>query len=72
MRIEPKSTLGAMVKVIAADFCVGCGECELACPDFAISVADRKEFNFAKLNDAMRQAAEAIKNNNFYELGGAK
>jgi 2-oxoglutarate ferredoxin oxidoreductase subunit delta len=67
MRADPRNTLGAMVKVIAPESCVGCGECELSCPDFAISVADRKTFGFAKLNDTLRQAAAAIRANNFYE-----
>jgi 2-oxoglutarate ferredoxin oxidoreductase subunit delta len=55
-----------MVCVLAAEDCVGCGECELACPDFAIYVADRKEFKFAKLNDLLRANAEAIKANGYY------
>ncbi|MDR2638568.1 MAG: 4Fe-4S binding protein [Helicobacteraceae bacterium] len=66
MRGEPKSALGAMACVIAADDCIGCGECELACPDFAVAVADRKTYKFAKLTEASRLNAEAIKANGYY------
>jgi len=51
MRYEPHSVLGAMITVEAPELCIGCNDCELACPDFAIFVADRKEFKFAKLSD---------------------
>ena len=68
MRQEPHSTLGAMVEIIGKDSCIGCMDCELSCPDFAIYVADKKEFKFAKLNDEARQRAEAIKNNNYRKL----
>ncbi|GKT37371.1 hypothetical protein ADUPG1_003314, partial [Aduncisulcus paluster] len=36
MRQEPSSTLGAIIDIVALDSCIGCGECELHCPDFAI------------------------------------
>ena len=49
MRLEPTSTLGAMVEIIAPQSCIGCNECELSCPDFAIYVADKSEFKFAKM-----------------------
>ncbi len=39
MRPEPTSTLGAMISIVAAESCIGCNDCELACPDFAIYVA---------------------------------
>jgi 2-oxoglutarate ferredoxin oxidoreductase subunit delta len=66
MRSEPKSALGATIAVIAPEDCIGCGECELACPDFAIAVADRKEHKFSKLTEASRANAEAIKANGCY------
>ena len=68
MRNDPKSTLGAIAVVINADSCIGCGECELCCPDFAVCVADRKEFKFAKLTEASKAAAAAIKQNGCYEI----
>jgi 2-oxoglutarate ferredoxin oxidoreductase subunit delta len=66
MREEPKRALGALASAIAPQDCVGCGECELACPDFAIEVADRKAFAFAKLTDQSRANAEAIRANGYY------
>ncbi|AXH12643.1 4Fe-4S dicluster domain-containing protein [Halarcobacter bivalviorum] len=68
MRPEPHSTLGAMVEIIEKDSCIGCTDCELSCPDFAIYVADRKEYKFAKLSDEARQRGEAIKKNNYRKL----
>jgi hypothetical protein len=44
--------------------CIGCRECELHCPDFAIFVAP-KGFKFARLSSQAREMAEKIKNNNF-------
>jgi 2-oxoglutarate ferredoxin oxidoreductase subunit delta len=40
----------------------------LSCPDFAIFVADKKEFKFAKLTDEAKQRSIAIKNNNYRVL----
>lgn len=68
MRQEPHSTLGAMVEIIAENSCIGCMDCELSCPDFAIFVADKKEFKFAKLTDEAKQRGEAIKKNNYRKL----
>jgi 2-oxoglutarate ferredoxin oxidoreductase subunit delta len=65
MRSEHGSTLGAMISVVFADDCIGCKECELACPDFAIYVAERSEIKFAKLSNESKQRAEAIKANNY-------
>lgn len=65
MRPEPTSTLGAMVSIIEPDSCIGCNDCELNCPDFAIYVADKKEFKFAKLSDGAKERAAAIKANNY-------
>ncbi len=65
MQQEPTSTLGAMISVIAPDSCIGCNECELSCPDFAIYVADKKEFKFAKLSKDAKARQEAIANNGF-------
>ncbi len=68
MRLEPTSTLGAMVEVITPESCIGCNDCELSCPDFAIFVADKSEYKFAKLSDTAKARAEAIKNNKYMKL----
>jgi len=65
MQQEPTSTLGAMISVISPDACIGCNECELTCPDFAIYVAEKKEFKFAKLTDASKARQEAIASNGY-------
>jgi len=67
MRPAPDSTLGSMIQVAFGDDCIGCNECELICPDFAIFVADKKSdgIKFAKLTDESKARAEAIKNNNY-------
>ena len=65
MQQEPTSTLGAMISVIAPESCIGCNECELSCPDFAIHVADKKEFKFAKLTKDAKARQEAIVNNKY-------
>ena len=65
MRPAPDSVLGSMIQVAFGDDCIGCNECELICPDFAIFVADKKEHKFAKLTDDSKARAEAIRNNNY-------
>jgi 2-oxoglutarate ferredoxin oxidoreductase subunit delta len=54
-----------MISVIAPESCIGCNECEISCPDFAIFVADKKEFKFSKLSDEAKARQEAIVNNNY-------
>jgi 2-oxoglutarate ferredoxin oxidoreductase subunit delta len=73
MRYEKHSTLGAMIAVEHPESCIGCNECELSCPDFAIFVADRKEYkeagySFAKLTDEAKARQEAIKANKYYSI----
>jgi 2-oxoglutarate ferredoxin oxidoreductase subunit delta len=68
MRLEPTSTLGAMLEIVAPQSCIGCNECELSCPDFAIYVADKSEFKFAKLTDESKARQEAVKNNKYMKL----
>ncbi len=63
MQAAANSTLGAMITVIAPESCIGCNECELVCPDFAIYVADKKEYKFAKLTESSKARQEAIVNN---------
>ena len=65
MVYDSSSTLGAMVKVIEPNSCIGCNECELSCPDFAIFVADKSEYKFAKLTPEAKERAEKIKANNY-------
>lgn len=62
------STLGATIEVVAPESCIGCKDCELHCPDFAIYVAERGEVKFAKLTDESKARAEAIKQNRFKKL----
>ena len=68
MRLEPTSTLGAMIEIVAAEACIGCNDCELNCPDFAIFVSDKSEFKFAKLSDQAKERQVAIKNNKYMKL----
>ena len=60
LRKEPDSPLGATVDIVAPEACTGCDQCELACPDFAIFVADKKEFQFAKLTKVAEERQQAI------------
>ena len=57
-----------MSKVVHPESCIGCMDCELACPDFAIYVADKKEFKFAKLTEDAKERKEAVIKNNYREL----
>ena len=73
MVYDPSSVLGANINIEYPDSCIGCLECELSCPDFAIYVADRKEHKFAKLSDEAKERQEKIKANNYMSLNqGAK
>jgi 2-oxoglutarate ferredoxin oxidoreductase subunit delta len=67
MKQEPNSTLGAMISIDFIESCIGCNDCELHCPDFAIFVADKKEdgFKFAKLTDEAKARSTAIIENNY-------
>jgi 2-oxoglutarate ferredoxin oxidoreductase subunit delta len=68
MKYEVTSTLGAMISINNPEACIGCMECELSCPDFAIYVADRKEYKFAKLTDESKARQAAIIANNYMSL----
>ncbi|VAY88448.1 2-oxoglutarate oxidoreductase, delta subunit, putative [hydrothermal vent metagenome] len=67
MKQEPTSTLGAMISIEHPESCIGCNDCELTCPDFAIYVADKKSdgFKFAKLTDKAKQRQVIIAENNY-------
>jgi len=64
----PNSILGSMIEVVEPSACIGCRDCELHCPDFAIYVAERKEFKFARITDEAKERAEAVKHNKFRKL----
>ncbi|MDD2789311.1 MAG: 4Fe-4S dicluster domain-containing protein [Sulfurimonas sp.] len=68
MRYDSTSTLGAMISIDHPEACIGCNECELTCPDFAIYVADKKDHKFAKLTDEAKARQEAIVANNYMSL----
>ena len=77
MVYENTSTLGAMISIDHPESCIGCNDCELNCPDFAIFVADRKELkaagkSFAKLTEEAKKRQEAIVANNYMSIEGAK
>ncbi|WP_419765142.1 MAG: 4Fe-4S dicluster domain-containing protein [Arcobacter sp.] len=65
MAYDSTSTLGSKVSIISEETCIGCCDCELACPDFAISIASKHEFNFSKLTEEAKQKARILKDNNF-------
>ena len=67
MKQEPTSTLGAMISIEHPEACIGCNDCELNCPDFAIFIADKKGdgYKFAKLTDEAKARQAAIVANNY-------
>jgi 2-oxoglutarate ferredoxin oxidoreductase subunit delta len=68
MRYDSTSTLGAMISIDHPEACIGCNECELTCPDFAIYVADKQDYKFAKLTDEAKERQEKIVANNYMSL----
>jgi len=58
---------GMMIEVSHPEACIGCRDCELHCPDFAIYVAE-KGFKFAKLSPEAKERAAAIKANHFRKV----
>jgi 2-oxoglutarate ferredoxin oxidoreductase subunit delta len=68
MRYDSTSTLGAMISVNNPESCSGCNDCELNCPDFAIYVAEKSQFKFAKLTDDAKTRQEEIVANNYMSL----
>lgn len=65
MKYDSKNTLGSQVQIIHPESCIGCTDCELSCPDFAIHVSSKDEFNFAKLTNEAKERALYLKENNF-------
>ena len=68
MRYDHTSTLGAMISIDNPESCIGCMECELSCPDFAIYVADKKDYKFSKLSDEAKERQVAVVANNYMSL----
>ncbi|WRE31023.1 4Fe-4S dicluster domain-containing protein [Helicobacter pylori] len=68
MGIEKESVLGKVAKVAYPESCIGCVQCELHCPDFAIYVADRKDFKFAKVSKEAQERSEKVKANKYMLL----
>ncbi len=73
MRYDSTSTLGAMISVDNPESCIGCNDCELNCPDFAIYVASKEDLKsvdkkFAKLTDEAKARQEQIVANNYMSL----
>mgnify|MGYP005664236489 CR=1 FL=1 len=73
MRYDPTSTLGTMISVDHSESCIGCNECELNCPDFAIYVASKDELKsvdkkFARLTDTAKERQDKIVENNYMSL----
>jgi|APIni6443716594_1056825.scaffolds.fasta_scaffold84630_3 2-oxoglutarate ferredoxin oxidoreductase subunit delta len=73
MRYDSTSTLGAMISVDNPDACIGCNDCELNCPDFAIYVASKEDLasvgkKFAKLTDDAKERQVKIVANNYMSL----
>ncbi|WP_394996326.1 4Fe-4S binding protein [uncultured Helicobacter sp.] len=65
MRKDEHKILGKIISVAHPESCIGCYECELHCPDFAIFVASKEEFKFAKLTPESRERAQRVKDNKF-------
>lgn len=68
MKFDKSSINGKIVDIINYNTCIGCNNCELSCPDFAIHVADKKEFKFAKLTKEAKEMALKIKDNKYMTL----
>lgn len=68
MRIDVNSINGKIIDIVNPQSCIGCNNCELSCPDFAIHVADRKDFKFAKLTNEAKEMAMNIKANKYMTI----
>jgi 2-oxoglutarate ferredoxin oxidoreductase subunit delta len=67
---SPHSIQGKTIEVVEPDSCIGCRDCELHCPDFAIFVTERSnEIKFAKLTEESKARALAVKSNKFNKVG---
>lgn len=68
MRLDVSSINGKIIDVINPESCIGCNACELGCPDFAIHVADKSDFKFAKITAEAKEMAAKIKANKYMAL----
>lgn len=68
MRQDTHKVLGKVIQVAHPESCIGCCECELHCPDFAIYVAERKDFKFAKLTQEAQERAQKVRENKYMAL----
>ena len=68
MQLGAEFVQGKIARVMEPKRCIGCCECELHCPDFAIHVAERSDFKFAKLTPDSKERAQQIKANRFMAL----
>ncbi len=68
MQLGSEYVLGKIARVIEPESCIGCNDCELHCPDFAIHVAEKEEYKFAKLTPESKARAQKIKDNRFMML----
>lgn len=66
MVVDLGTLLGKLASVQYPASCIGCKQCEIHCPDFAINVASKDEFNFAKLTKESKERSEFIKSNNYF------
>ncbi|AJB45498.1 4Fe-4S binding protein [Campylobacter fetus] len=67
MKEDIHAVQGMMIEVVHPESCIGCRDCELHCPDFAIYVAE-KGFKFAKISPEAKERAVAVKANHFRKL----
>lgn len=67
MKEDIHAIQGMMIEVVHPESCIGCNDCELHCPDFAIYVAD-KGFKFAKLSPEAKARGEAVRANHFRKI----
>ena len=67
MKEDIHAIQGMMIEVSHPEACIGCRDCELHCPDFAIYVAE-KGFKFARLSPEATERAAAIKANHFRKV----
>lgn len=68
MRYDSTHILGQIISIEHPEACIGCRGCELTCPDFAIYVAEKSEFKFAKLTDMAKARQVEVVANNYMSL----
>ncbi len=71
MGVKPTHVLGKVAKVAYPESCIGCYKCELGCPDFAIYVAEKGDFKFAKVSKEAELRGEKVRANHYMLLAEA-